>query len=87
MLIMPASTFSRNFFLSASFQRAEVSFERPGLFNIVRYEKEGERRLFVGVVWLRFDSCRVFLQVRFIDEKRLCYQSQRALMCVWLAFC
>ena len=33
--------------LLASFQRAEVSFERPGLFDIVRYEREGERRLLV----------------------------------------
>ena len=48
--------------LSALFQRAEVSFEHPGLFDIVRYEREGERSLLVGVVWLCFDSCCVFAE-------------------------
>ena len=47
MSIKPASTFSRKKNMSALFQRAEVSFKRPGLFDIVRYEREGERRLLV----------------------------------------
>ena len=50
MSMMPASTLSQKNFLSAPFQWAEVSVERAGLFDIVRYEREGEMRL-VGVVW------------------------------------
>ena len=45
--------------LSASFQQAEVSFEHPGLSDIVRYEREGERRLLV-LGW-----CDVVLRFEF----------------------
>ena len=90
MLIMPAPTFSRKKFLSAWFQRAEVSFERPGLFDIVRYEREGgERRLLVvgrcGV--LSFDLCRVFSQDSLMRNN--CVIRVRELLCVyvWVTFC
>ena len=66
-------------FLSAFFQRAEVSFECPGLFNILRCcEERRERSLLVGVVCVLLVPC---FSLRLIDEKRLCNQSESSYVC------